>query len=115
MMNMTYVSHLHKTSLMLRFLNVEFNIPLCRVQSVLQIGENEKSILFLHSMLCNFENSKKHQILKPIMIRIWPLKKKNHISTSFKRTFKMAKILEKSSTIMKNINILKESCPKMLF
>ena len=45
-------------------------------------------------------------------MRKWPLKKMNHISTSFKRTFKMAKILEKSSTIMKNTNILKETCPK---
>ena len=45
-------------------------------------------------------------------MRKWPLKKKNHISTSFKQTFKMAKSLEKSSRIMKNTNILKESCPK---
>ena len=31
---------------MLRFLHVAFNIPLCRVQSVLQIGENQKSYYF---------------------------------------------------------------------
>ena len=47
-----------KTSLMSRFLHVEFNIPLCRVQSVLQIGENQKSILFFYPKLCNFENNK---------------------------------------------------------
>ena len=45
-------------------------------------------------------------------MRKWLLKKKNHTSTSFKQTFKMAKSLEKSSRIMKNTNILKESCPK---
>ena len=31
---------------MSRFLHVEFDILLCRVQSMLQIGENQKSILF---------------------------------------------------------------------
>ena len=36
------VTYQHKTSLMSRFLHVEFNTPLCRVQSVLQIGENQK-------------------------------------------------------------------------
>ena len=33
-------------------------------------------------------------------MRKWPLKKKNHISTSFKRTFKIAKTLETSSGIL---------------
>ena len=34
-----------KQSLISRFLHVEFKIPLCRAQRVLQIGENQKSIL----------------------------------------------------------------------
>ena len=51
------VTHLHETSLMSRYLHVEFNIPICRVQSVLQIGENQKSILFFYLKLWNFENS----------------------------------------------------------
>ena len=52
----TYVTHLHKTSLKSPFLHVEFNIPLGRVQSLLQIGENQKSILFFYPKLWNFEN-----------------------------------------------------------
>ena len=53
-----YVTHLHETSLMSRFVHVEFNIALCRVQFVLQIGENQKSILFFYPKLWNFENSR---------------------------------------------------------
>ena len=45
-------------------------------------------------------------------MRKWPIKKKNHTSTSFKTTSKWSKKLEKSSRIMKNTNILKESCPR---
>ena len=45
-------------------------------------------------------------------MRKWRLKEKKHISTSFKQTFKIAKILEKSSRIMEKTNIVKESCPK---
>ena len=52
------MTHLHKTSLMLQFSHVEFNIPLCRVQSVLQIGENQKSVLFFYPKLWNFETVK---------------------------------------------------------
>ena len=33
------------------------NVPICRVQSVLQIGENQKSISFFYQKLWNFENS----------------------------------------------------------
>ena len=80
---MSYVTHLHKISLMSRFLHVEFNITLSRVQSVLQIGENQASVLFFCPML--------HQILKLMIMRKGPLKKKNLISISFKRTFKIAK------------------------
>ena len=41
-------------------------------------------------------------------MRKWPLKKKNPILiTLFKQTFKKPQILEKSSKIMLNINILK--------
>ena len=56
-----YVTHLHKTSLKSRFLHVELKIPFCRVQSVLQFGENQKSILFFYLKLLNFENSKNIQ------------------------------------------------------
>ena len=42
---------LHETSLMSQFLHVEFYTPLCRVQAVLQIGENQKSILFFYPKL----------------------------------------------------------------
>ena len=42
-----YVTHLHETSLMSRFWHVLFNIPIWGAQSVLQIGENQKSIFFL--------------------------------------------------------------------
>ena len=42
---------------MSRFLHVVFNKALCRVESVLQIGENQKSILFFYPKLWNFENS----------------------------------------------------------
>ena len=45
--NQSYVVNLH----------VEFNIPLCREQSLLQISENQKSILFFCAKLWNFENS----------------------------------------------------------
>ena len=38
-----YVTFLHETSLLSRFLHVECNIPFCRVQSVLQIGEKIRS------------------------------------------------------------------------
>ena len=51
------MTYLHETSLMSQFLHVEFNTPLGRVQSVLQIGENQKSILFFFPKLWNFENS----------------------------------------------------------
>ena len=51
------VTYLHETSLMSQFLHVEFNIPLCRVQSVLHISENQKSILLFYPKLWNFENS----------------------------------------------------------
>ena len=37
-------------------LHVKFNIALCRVQSLLQIGENQKSVLFFYPKLWNFEN-----------------------------------------------------------
>ena len=67
---------------------VELNIPICRVQSVLQIGENQKSVLFFYPKLWSFENNKN---LKPIIMKKWPLKKKHHISTSFKHTFRIAK------------------------
>ena len=52
-----FVTHLHKTSLMSQFSLVQFNIPLCREQSVLQIGENQRSVLFFCLKLWNFENS----------------------------------------------------------
>ena len=51
------VTYLHKTSLMSPFLHVELKKTLCRVQSVLQIGENQKSILLFYPKLWNFENS----------------------------------------------------------
>ena len=57
-MSYIYVIHLHKTSLKSRFLHVEFKIPFCRAQSVLQFGENQKFILFFYLKLWNFENSK---------------------------------------------------------
>ena len=50
------VTHLHKTSHKSRFLHVEFKNPFCRAQSVLQFGENQKSILFFYPKLWNFEN-----------------------------------------------------------
>ena len=59
-----YVIYLHKTSLMSRYLHVELNTLLSRVQYVLQIDEKMKSTLFF----CP-----------------------NLISTSFKQTFKIAK------------------------
>ena len=37
--------------------SVEFNIPSCRAQSSLHIGENQKSILFFYPKLWNLENS----------------------------------------------------------
>ena len=37
---------MHETSIMPQFLHVDFNISLCRAQSVLETGENKKSILF---------------------------------------------------------------------
>ena len=40
------MTHLHKTSLMSRFLHVEFNIPLCRVQSVLQLVKTRSQYYF---------------------------------------------------------------------
>ena len=58
-LHLTYVTYLHKTSLKSRFLLVEFNLPHCTEQSVLQIGENQKSVLFLYLRLWNFENTKK--------------------------------------------------------
>ena len=54
-----FVTYLHETSLMSQFVQVEFNIPFCRIQSVLQTSENQKSILFFHPKLRNFENSEK--------------------------------------------------------
>ena len=80
LMFLIIVTHLHKTSLKSRFLHVEFKNPFCRAQSVLQFGENQKSILFFYPKLWNFENSENNQILKPIIMRKWPLKKKYHIS-----------------------------------
>ena len=40
------MTHLHETSLMSRFLVVEFNIPFYRVQFVLQIGETSGQYYF---------------------------------------------------------------------
>ena len=54
---LVYVTYLHKTSLMSQFLHVQFNIPLCRAQSVLQSGKKQKSVLYLYPKLWNFENS----------------------------------------------------------
>ena len=68
-----------------------------RAQSVLQIGENQKSVLFFYPKLWNFEYSKN---IKSIIIRKWPLKKKSIFLTSFERTFKKPQILDKSSRIM---------------
>ena len=48
-MFLIYVTYLHKTSLMSRFSHVEFNKPLCRVQSVLQIGEYQKYYFSIQS------------------------------------------------------------------
>ena len=38
-------------------LHVEFDKVLCKAQSVLEIDENQKLILFFYSKLLNFENS----------------------------------------------------------
>ena len=83
------MTHLDETSLM--FLHVEFNIRLGRAQSVLQNGENQKSVSIFCSKLWNFENSE--IIIKLILMRKSLLKKKNHSSTSFKLTSKKPQIL----------------------
>ena len=90
-MKTSFVTYLHETNLMSRFLHVEFNLPHFTAQYVLQIGENQKSILDFYPKLWNFENSEKHQILKYMIMRKRQLKKKNYISTSFEQTFKIAK------------------------
>ena len=56
-MNCINVTHLHETSLKSGFIHVEFVTSLCRSQSVLQIAENQKSILFFYLKLWNFEHS----------------------------------------------------------
>ena len=87
------MTYLHQTS----------DIPLCRAQSVLQICENQKSILFFYPKLWNFENSeniKSYKHDKLIRMRKMAVKeKKKHISTLFKLSEK-PQILEKSSRIM---------------
>ena len=34
---------------------MEFNVQLCRAQSILQIGENQKSILYFYTKLWNLK------------------------------------------------------------
>ena len=47
------MTYLHNTSLMSRFLHVEFNISICRAQPVLHIGQNQKSkLIFLSKVNC---------------------------------------------------------------
>ena len=94
-----FVTHLHKTSLKSKILHVQFKHPFCRAQSLLQFGENQKSILFFYPKLWNFENSKTSN-LKVHTKEKMTVKEKNHVSTPFKQTFKIAKMLEKSSRIM---------------
>ena len=94
------MTHLHKISLKLRFLHVELKNPFCRAQSVLHFAENQKSVLFFYLKLWNLKTAKTSNLkaynmyynIKAynininiyLIMRKWPLKKKNHISTSFK-------------------------------
>ena len=72
------------------FLHVEFELPHCTAQSMLQIGENQKSIFFCNQSYGILKTAKTSN-LKEHNNEKWPLKKKNHISTLFKIIFKIAK------------------------
>ena len=56
----TNLTYLHETSLMSRFLDMEliYHLVLCRAQTVLQIGENQKSIFSFFPKLWNLKTVK---------------------------------------------------------
>ena len=84
------VTYLHKTRLS-RFLHVEFNIPLCRAT---------RSQYYFSIQSYGFLKTAKTSNLKAHNNEKMAVKEKKHISTSFKRTFKIAKILAEPSRIM---------------
>ena len=90
------MTHLHETSLMWQFLHVEFNIPICREQSVLQIDEYYFSLQSYEILkTAKMSNLKSHNNEKMAV-----KEKRTIFQHHLNELSKWPKILEKSSRIM---------------